>query len=452
MENRLHLEKSPYLLQHAENPVHWQPWDDAALAEARTSGKPILVSVGYATCHWCHVMEHESFSDPEVAEVMNRHFVCIKVDREERPDLDLQLMDAVVALNGNGGWPLNVFLTPDLDVFFGGTYFPKASRPGLPGWKELVSWIGDGWGNGALKEKAASAADAIKAAIVPEPEAPEEARQIDWLAKKAEARILSTVDEISGGFGNAPKFPMPPTLRFLLESRNATAREAALFTLERMTEGGLRDHLSGGFHRYSVDANWELPHFEKMLYDNAQLLHNLADAARLSRARFEALVRETADFLIREMQTPEGGFVSAFDADSLASDGIQKEGAYYVWSEKEAREACGTLSDFALEYWSFDRDGNLGADPHGMFPGLNLPRKASSIDAVATEHGITPMEARELGPCRPLSASRAKGDAPPPPCGRQDPRRLERACGIGAGGGLRTDAGSRAISGRQSGR
>lgn len=396
MVNRLSHEKSPYLQQHAANPVHWQPWDDASLAMARKEDRPLLVSIGYATCHWCHVMEEESFENPAVAQVMNRYFVCIKVDREERPDLDARLMDAVVSLNGSGGWPLNVFLTPDLEPFFGGTYFPATGRRGLPAWLEVVEWLGEGWASGRMREQIKKAAGQVTAAILPEILPAADDAEKAALPQKAISAFQRVYDPKAGGFGGAPKFPTPPVLAFLLTiSRlqpavSGKAESMALHTLSAMAEGGLRDHVGGGFHRYAVDDKWHLPHFEKMLYDNAQLLSLYVRAwVRTENPFFAVVARETADFLVMAMGREEGGFVAAFDADSAdVSGGPAREGAAYVWTEEDFHAAAGADAPFLARAYGITEKGNLRGIAPGEFHGENLPRLSHDFLQMAKEEGL----------------------------------------------------------------
>jgi uncharacterized protein YyaL (SSP411 family) len=336
MSNRLAEETSPYLQQHARNPVDWQPWDAAALARARAEDKPILLSVGYSACHWCHVMAHESFEDPEVAALMNRHFVNIKVDREERPDLDqiYQTAHQMLAQRG-GGWPLTMFLAPDGTPFWGGTYFPKAARYGLPGFLDILERIAQVW----REQRAAigEQGEQVKLAFARlQPRSGAAAETLDAEPLRAALEVLRTnFDAQNGGFGGAPKFPHPTDLELCLR-RGETAM--ADTTLRRMCEGGIFDQLGGGFCRYSVDAEWSIPHFEKMLYDNGPLLALLADAWRVTGDGLYARCAEaTAGWIEREMQSPEGGYYSSLDADAE-----HEEGKYYVWDASEARALLGT--------------------------------------------------------------------------------------------------------------
>jgi uncharacterized protein YyaL (SSP411 family) len=358
--NRLTAETSPYLLQHANNPVHWQPWDEQALTQARQENRPILLSIGYSACHWCHVMAHESFEDDTVAAVMNRLFVNIKVDREERPDLDQIYQTAHHLLTRrNGGWPLTMFLAPDGTPFFAGTYFPKEPRYGLPGFADLSA--------NAWRRPTASAATDI-AAQAGELRAGNDGRRTRGAdrprrtgpsaARLQPKRMLARgFDSKHGGFGGAPKFPHPTDLAFLLgRDSDAAAREMALTTLRRMCEGGIYDQIGGGFARYSVDERWEIPHFEKMLYDNGPLLALCADAWAMSgEPDFARVVEETVAWVCREMQAPEGGYFSALDADSEG-----EEGKYYVWDREDiASLLTPQESALAARRWGFDGPPNF---------------------------------------------------------------------------------------------
>ncbi|MCB1886200.1 MAG: thioredoxin domain-containing protein [Rhodocyclaceae bacterium] len=338
MPNRLTNESSPYLKQHAANPVDWWPWCEEALALARSEDRPILLSIGYSACHWCHVMAHESFDDPETAEAMNRDFVNIKVDREEHPDLDHVFQLAHQMLAGRaGGWPLTVFLAPDGTPFFSGTYFPDAPRHGLPAFRDVLARVAEAWRDqrGALDRQAAELREAIARHMAPAPTQAPTARVPQQLRRA----LLEAHDERYGGFGSAPKFPHAADLDFLLRRgmshRDDFARNAALQTLEAMGRGGIFDQLGGGFFRYSTDERWEIPHFEKMLYDNGALLRLYADAWLVDpRPLFADVIERTARWAIREMQSPEGGFHASLDADS---DG--GEGAFYVWDVDLLRAA-----------------------------------------------------------------------------------------------------------------
>ena len=339
--NRLIHETSPYLLQHAHNPVDWRPWGEEAIAEARRRDVPLLVSVGYSACHWCHVMERESFEDADIAALMNRLFVCVKIDREERPDLDELFMRAVQMLTGSGGWPMTVFLTPDLQPFFGGTYYPPEDRRGHMGFPRLLERIAEAWGR--QRDTVVTSARNLAQAIqdmerLPPPSSLDAGPGDDDLSDlmdRERAKLLNAYDPQWGGFGSAPKFPAPAGLLFLLNEHRRCGDPAALAavrrTLTRMAEGGIHDHLGGGFHRYSVDRTWTVPHFEKMLYDNALLALVYLEAWRQTgEAPFLDTARTTLEFLLSDMRTADGAFVSALDADT---DG--EEGKYYVWRRDE---------------------------------------------------------------------------------------------------------------------
>jgi uncharacterized protein len=320
--NRLAAETSPYLLQHADNPVDWYPWGDEALTRARDEDKPILLSIGYAACHWCHVMEHESFEDDATASLMNEHFVSVKVDREERPDVDSVYMDAVVSLTGHGGWPMTVFLTPDGEPFFGGTYFPPEPRHGLPSFSQLLTAVADAWRDrrSDIQRDAGAITLALRRAAQPSREP-----LTSSLLADAVRGLRRTFDPVWGGFGGAPKFPPASTLEFLLRRDEL---ELVTKTLDSMALGGMYDLVGGGFHRYSVDREWLVPHFEKMLYDNALLVPAYVHAWVVTgNGRYRDVVEQTCDYMLRELRLPEGGFASAQDADT---DGV--EGLTYTWT------------------------------------------------------------------------------------------------------------------------
>jgi hypothetical protein len=348
MPNRLARETSPYLQQHAQNPVDWYPWGEEAMAEAKRTGKPILLSVGYSACHWCHVMAHESFEDAAIAKVMNDNFVNIKVDREERPDID-QIYQAAQAMltQRNGGWPLTMFLTPDQLPFFGGTYFPNVARYGMPGFADLLLRVRAFYDEnpGDIRKQGGEVAAALARTAPrhgPHPQ-PFTAAPLD----EAMEHLRAAFDREHGGFSGAPKFPHPDTLEFLLRRHAATGDEEALrlatFTLRKMAEGGIYDHVGGGFARYSTDARWAIPHFEKMLYDNAWLLRVYADAWAATREPlFQRVCEETVAWVMREMQSPEGGYYSSLDADSEG-----EEGKFYVWTPGEVRSIL-THEEYAL--------------------------------------------------------------------------------------------------------
>jgi uncharacterized protein YyaL (SSP411 family) len=340
MSNLLANETSPYLLQHADNPVEWRPWGEEALAAARAQDKPIFLSIGYSACHWCHVMAHESFADPETARLLNESFISIKVDREERPELDQIYMEAVQRMTGHGGWPLSVFLTPELEPFFGGTYWPPEPRGGMPGFKQVIRAVADAWKH--------RRGDAVRQAkqlteLLGEPLVAGEAQPLArHHLEQAEAALSRSFDPVFGGFGGAPKFPHPIDLRFLLRRWFHTGKASVLTmvrtTLDKMAAGGMYDQLGGGFHRYSVDAQWLVPHFEKMLYDNALLARCYLEAwMATGEADYARVARETLDYVLRDLTDPAGGFYSSEDADSEGH-----EGRFYVWTAEEIRQALGS--------------------------------------------------------------------------------------------------------------
>jgi uncharacterized protein YyaL (SSP411 family) len=357
-ENRLSRETSPYLLQHAHNPVDWYPWGDEAFARARADNKPILLSVGYSACHWCHVMERESFENADTAALMNRHFVNVKVDREERPDVDHIYMQAVQSLTGHGGWPMTVFLTPEGTPFYGGTYFPPTDRHGLPGFPRLLTALADAWANrqgevlqsGRQITEALGQTDKLRRAGT---------LLTDEVLSSAFHGLSAQFDEEHGGLGGAPKFPQPMiwefALRFARRTDNEYARRMVHTTLVRMARGGMYDQLGGGFARYSVDAHWLVPHFEKMLYDNAQLASlYLHGWLAFGDAECRRICEETLDYVLREMTDPGGGFYSAQDADSEGH-----EGKFFVWTPDEIRAVLGAEADVAMAYWGVDQGPNF---------------------------------------------------------------------------------------------
>jgi len=452
MPNALAREKSPYLLQHADNPVDWMPWGDAAFARARDEQKPIFLSIGYATCHWCHVMAHESFENPAIAELLNAHFIPVKVDREERPDVDRIYMSYVQALTGHGGWPLSAWLTPELKPFYGGTYFPPEDRHGRPGFPAILQAIAAGWKNERekLTAEAERVLDALKGQSragggdpVAQPGQPDEDRALSALlaesASTAFEKCFETLsggfDAAQGGFGGAPKFPRAGNLDFLFRCAalqgvgSDSGREAVgmiAHTLQQMARGGIHDHVGGGFHRYSVDAAWFVPHFEKMLYDQALITFNALEAWQATGDERHAwLARDILDYVLRDMTHPGGGFYSAEDADSepvsypdsgpaqsagsespaeVPQSGTKEgslpkepkvphksEGAFYIWTQSEIERILGSAdAPLFCAHFGVKPEGNVppGADPHGEFTGANILAQVQPLAATAKGLGL----------------------------------------------------------------
>ena len=393
--NRLAAESSPYLRQHRDNPVDWYPWGDEAFQQAREHDKPILLSIGYSACHWCHVMAHESFEDDTTAAVMNAHFVNVKVDREERPDVDAIYMEAVQAMTGHGGWPMTVFITPDGEPFYGGTYFPKTGRPGMPSFLDLLAAIDDAWRTRRpeLLEQAARMADAIRTntAFAGGERSPDRA-----LLDAAGTALLANVDRARGGIGRAPKFPQTMSLDLLLRLHARTGDpellDAVTISLDAMASGGIYDHLGGGFARYSVDDVWLVPHFEKMLYDQALLVRVYLHAWQVTHEpRYLQVVDETIGYVLRDLAHPEGGLYSAEDADS---EGV--EGKFYVWDLAEVRDVCGADAPHAIMWWGISENGN--------FEGHNILARWSRGDLLRpgpVERARAALFERRLGRVRP---------------------------------------------------
>jgi uncharacterized protein YyaL (SSP411 family) len=402
--NRLAVEHSPYLLQHKDNPVDWYPWGDEAFARARAEHKPIFLSVGYSTCHWCHVMERESFEDPGIADALNRAFVSVKVDREERPDVDRVYMTFVQATTGSGGWPMSVWLTPSLQPFYGGTYFPPSSRWGRPGFLDVLNEIERVWRE--EPDRVVSSAGAMVARLESFRTESGAARAPGvGVLERAVAEAAAVFDARRGGFGQAPKFPRPSELLFLLREHDRTGdaapRDMALATLRAMALGGIRDHLGGGFHRYSVDAEWRVPHFEKMLYDQAQLALAYLEAAQVTRNRWYLDVAlDTLEYVGRDLSDEGGGFFSAEDADSVPPDAIgdrhphKAEGAFYVWHAAEIDEVLGAEADLFRLRHGVRPSGNAPADPQAEFTGKNLLYVAQDEERLASETGRSVDEVR----------------------------------------------------------
>ncbi len=422
--NRLINEKSPYLLQHAYNPVEWYPWGEEAFAKARSEDKPIFLSIGYSTCHWCHVMEHESFENEETAALMNEHFVCIKVDREERPDVDKVYMAAVQTMTGSGGWPLSLFLTPDLKPFYGGTYFPPGDAYGRPGFSTVLKRINEVYRQ--EKEKVIESGDQLIAYLQQQPQrdfqrgdARRSGELSDALLKKTYHQFAASYDERFGGFGTGPKFPRPVVLNFLFRyfawtklkmAPEASEKEAltmALSTLQAMARGGMYDHIGGGFHRYAVDGQWRVPHFEKMLYDQAQLICSYLDAFQITHDEFYAAVaRETIEYVLRDLTDLRGGFFSAEDADSSVPENPSQksEGAFYLWTKEEVARLLGNdrRAELFCRYYGIEQSGNalvehhLVADAQGEFTGKNILYQPFAMNDVAAQFSLDEAEVREI--------------------------------------------------------
>ena len=407
MANRLAEETSPYLLQHAHQGVDWWPWGKEALSEARRRDVPILLSVGYSACHWCHVMSHESFDDSAIAASMNAGFVCVKVDREERPDVDALYMEAVQAMTGHGGWPMTVFLTPRGEPFYGGTYYPPTPRGGMPGFADLLAAIGVAWRDrrSEVSESATHLAEAIRRTAAP---AAAGAALTSQLADAAAANAARAYDARNGGFGGAPKFPSAPTLRFVLDhalrQRDAGLLRVALGTLGAMARGGLRDHLGGGFHRYCVDDEWTVPHFEKMLYDNTQLAELYLDAWLATGLLFlREVTEETLDWLLGAMQAPEGGFHATMDADTSAGEGVN-----YAWRRAEIESLLPPEeAAAALAFYGVSAAGNFE-------DGMSVLTARREVSEVAEALGIesTMLAERLLRAREAMRAARAEREAP----------------------------------------
>ncbi|HKB57001.1 MAG TPA: thioredoxin domain-containing protein [Lacunisphaera sp.] len=435
MPNRLAAEKSPYLRQHADNPVDWFPWGEEAFARAHAGQKPIFLSIGYSTCHWCHVMAHESFENPDVAAVLNRDFVPVKLDREERPDLDRVYMTYVQHTTGHGGWPMSVWLTPGLKPFYGGTYFPLDDRHGRPGFVTLLNTITRHWRE--QREKIEAGADEVVEALrryaaegglraAPGESAPTLPEAASEALTKAVQYFHEAHDATWGGFGGAPKFPRPAVLNFLFRLAALQGLQSdlggelvkmAAFTLRKMAEGGLHDHAGGGFHRYSVDAQWFVPHFEKMLYDQAQLAVSYLEARQATGQEVYAwIARGIFDYVQRDLTGPGGAFHSAEDADSLVAHGKPEhaEGAFYVWTREEIDTVLGADAAFFCAYYGVKAGGNVAHDPQGEFTGKNILMQRQSLVATAREFKIEPEQAsdRLLGCLEKLRTARVQRPRP----------------------------------------
>jgi uncharacterized protein YyaL (SSP411 family) len=372
-QNKLAGENSPYLLQHADNPVEWYPWGEEALSRAKAEDKPIFLSIGYSSCHWCHVMEHESFEDPEIAALMNKYFVNIKVDREQRPDLDEIYMSFTTSMTGQGGWPMSVFLTPDLKPFYAGTYFPPEDRYGRPGFAGVITQLGEAYRSQKTDviNTAENIFDAMKQQLGTS------VRSIDLdknSLKQAAEQLYSNFDNVNGGFGNQPKFPHPIELSLFLRhykrSGNDLYLKAAELALKNMARGGIYDQIGGGFHRYATDSKWLIPHFEKMLYDNALLIPVYAEAYQITKDTFYlSVITETLDFILRELADKTGGFYSALDADSEG-----EEGKFYIWSINEIKNFLGGDAEQFIKHFNVTDGGN--------FEGHNILNVTASSESV----------------------------------------------------------------------
>ena len=389
--NRLGKEKSPYLLQHAHNPVDWYPWGEEAFERASKEERPVFLSIGYSTCHWCHVMAHESFEDPEVARLLNESFVCVKVDREERPDIDNIYMSICQMMTGNCGWPLTIIMTPERKPFLAATYIPKRSSPGQPGMLELIPNITKIWKE--RREEVSGLADGIQAALRRKPEGPKASVPGEEALTNAFELLSARFDEVHGGFGAAPKFPAPHNLLFLLRFWNRTGDARALEMVERtlqaMGRGGIRDHVGYGFHRYSTDGEWLVPHFEKMLCDQAMLAYVCTELYQATRKEeYAETARETLDYVLRDMTHPEGGFFSAEDADSEGA-----EGRFYLWTEPELEAALGSEdAALAIRVFGVTKTGNFCDEAEGKRTGLNILHMNATAREIASVLHIEPEE------------------------------------------------------------
>lgn len=397
---RLALESSPYLQLHADNPVTWYPWGEAAFDKAHRENKPLFISIGYFTCHWCHVMARESFSHPEIAALLNDNFVSIKIDREQRPDIDGAYMAYVMATRGQGGWPMSVWATPDGKPFLGGTYFPPEAGLGRPGMKQILTRLAELW-----KEDPRHMIETAERAVTLLRKMEASAEPLKRLTKEilveVRRQFAADFDELQGGFGPAPKFPQPARLLFLLQDDAQASAEMALLTLDRMAAGGIYDHLEGGFHRYSTDFEWRVPHFEKMLYDQALIARAYLAAYRRTREeKYADTARAVLDFTLTRMQDDQGGFYSALSADSAVDTkpgGHMEEGAYYTWTWQQLTDALGddVMRDWAAAWYGLNQQGNALADPLGEMAGRNVLYRARDIGEMSRHLKVDPDTARQ---------------------------------------------------------
>ncbi|MGA3188295.1 MAG: thioredoxin domain-containing protein [Bryobacteraceae bacterium] len=420
--NRLGKEKSPYLLQHANNPVDWYPWGEEAFEKAARENKPIFLSIGYSTCHWCHVMEHESFENEETARVLNQYFVPVKVDREERPDVDRVYMLFVQASTGSGGWPMSVWLTPERKPFFGGTYFPPDNRYGRPGFRSILENLARAWSEdrARVEESGAKVIEQLKEYAAQTASTGVAGQQALDSAFLGFRRMF---DSRLGGFGGAPKFPRPSVHNFLLRyyaaTKNEEALEMVLLTLREMAKGGMNDQIGGGFHRYSVDERWFVPHFEKMLYDQAQIAISYLEAFQITRdGQYAAAACDIFSYVQRDLTHRDGGFFSAEDADSAVDPEKpreKREGAFYVWSREEIEQTLGLRdAEIFCTRYGIKAGGNVDEDPHGEFPNQNILYQACSIEETAIRNDVTVNETRSVlrDATQKLLGRRAQGPRP----------------------------------------
>lgn len=408
--NHLISEKSPYLLQHAHNPVDWYPWGETAFQKAMQEDKPILLSIGYSTCHWCHVMAHESFEDEGIAQIINEHFIAIKLDREERPDIDHIYMSATTAMTGQGGWPLTVFLTAQGHPFYGGTYFPPYAKWGSIGFIDLLNSIAAGWKSDRenILSSSLSITEGLRSAKQHRASSPDGTKTISplmdmSLLHQAFRQMRGQFDAVNGGFGGSPKFPMGHNLSFLLRYYQQYGQAEALAmvekTLDAMASGGIWDQLGGGFHRYSTDEHWHVPHFEKMLYDQALLSRAYLEAYQVTGlAQHSQIARGILDYVLSCLTDPKGGFYSAEDADSLTSpEGVLKEGAFYVFSSSELEDTLGRDAAAVFNYcYGLRAEGNAAHDPHAEFTGKNILFRAHSPEEAADKFQRSPHDVQEI--------------------------------------------------------